>query len=252
MTPEELFLANLPLIKTLANETCRRLHLRKEEAEDFQAVVQDRIMADGYAVLRKFGERCSLRGYLKVVISRYGIDFLHRIRGKWRPSEMARRLGRVATLMDQLLSRDGYTFDQAVEMLQTNHKVEMSWQELNDIAVRLPLRTPPPKGEEVTESIPSSGDSPEARIVAQEKDALWARVLEALEKALKSLPAEDQVIIRMHRWDHFTIIQIAKVLKRDWKPLYKHVQKIQEHLRREMERQGIRKEDIDDLFDDDE
>lgn len=126
----------------------------------------------------------------------------------------------------------------------------MSWQELNEIAAKLPPRTPRRReGEEVLELIPSSEDSPDARVRRQEKNAGRARALVALQKALKTLTAEDRLILRMRQWNHFSVKEIAKVLKLERVPLYKRIEKTKEHLRKEMERQGIRKEDIQELFD---
>jgi RNA polymerase sigma factor (sigma-70 family) len=253
MTPEQLFLAHLPLINKVVAQICRRYHFQKEEIEQFLSEVQDKIMADDYAVLRKFEGKCSLKRYLVVVIGRQMLDFQNRLWGKWRPCEMAKKLGPVAVHLDRLLHRDGHSFDEAVELLRTNHKVEMSWQDLYEIVVRLPPRPPrPPRHPEdvdVLGDIPSSDDPPDARVVQQEKNALLNRALEVLLKALKALAAEDQVILRMAYWDHFSVANIAKLLKLDPKPLYKRIEKTREHLKREMERQGIRKEDIDDLFD---
>jgi RNA polymerase sigma factor (sigma-70 family) len=249
MPHEQLFLDHLPLIKKVVTQTCSRCNLQKEEREEFLSEVQDKIMADDYAVLRKFEGKSSLKSYLAIVIKNQMRDFQDHLWGKWRHSEMAKRLGPVAMHLEKLL-RDGYTFNETVAILQTNHKVEMSWQELNEIAAKLPPRTPRHwEAEEVLESLPSTGDQPDSGIIEQEKKARRARVLEALQKSLKTLPAEDQVILRMLLWNHLSVVEISKVLKLDDKPLYKRIQKIKEHLRREMERQGVRKEDIEDLFD---
>jgi RNA polymerase sigma factor (sigma-70 family) len=252
MNPEQLFLDNLPLIKEVVAQTCRCCNLRKEEAEEFLAEVQDKIMADGYAVLRKFEGKSSLKSYLIIVIKNQMRDLHNHLWGKWRHSEMAKRLGEVAMLLEKLL-RDGYTFNEAVQVLRTNHKVEMSWQELNQIAAKLPPRTPRRwEAEEVLDSLPSTGDQPDSGIIEQEKNARRVRVLAALHKSLKTLPAEDQIILQMRLWSGFPVVKIAKVLKLDekqQKALYKRIENAKEHLRREMERQGIRKEDIEDLFD---
>lgn len=252
MTPEQLFLANLPLIKKVVSHTCHRCNLRKEEAEEFMSEVQDKIMADDYAVLRKFKGKCSLKSYLTIVIKNQMRDFQNHLRGKWQHSEMAKRLGDVAMLLEKLL-RDRYTFDEAVATLRTNHKIEMSWQEFHEIAAKLPPRTPRhAESEKVLDSVPSSDDSPDAGIMEEEKNSIRAKVIVALEKAIKTLSAEDQLILRMRVWSRFSVPDIAKVLKLDEKQqkgLYKRIEKAQEHLRREMERLGIRKEDILDLFD---
>lgn len=249
MPPEQLFLAHLPLIKKVVAQTCRHCNLRKEDAEEFLSEVQDKIMADDYAVLRKFEGKCPLKSYLTVVIKNQMCDFQNHLWGKWHHSEMAKRLGPVAMNLEKLV-RDGYTFDETVAILQTNHKVEMSWQELNEIAAKLPPRTPRHReGEEVLEWVPSSEDLPDTHIRRQEKNAARARALVALQEALKRLTAEDRLILRMRQWNHFSVKEIAKVLKLEKGSLYKRIEKTKEHLRREMERQGITKEDIQELFD---
>ena len=250
MPPEQLFLDNLPLIKRVVAQTCRRCNLQKEETEEFLSEVQDKIMMNDYAVLRKFEGKSSLKSYLTIVIKNQMRDFQNHLWGKWRHSEVAKRLGPVAMHLEKLF-RDGYTFDETVAILQMNHEVEMSWQELNEIAAKLPPRTPRHReGEEVLESFPSPEDPPDTRVLQQEKNDFRVKVMESLQEALKSLPAEDQLILRMQRWSHFSVKQISDVLKLEHKPLYKRIEKAEKHLRREMERQGIRKEDIDDLFDD--
>lgn len=250
MPPDQLFLANLPLIEKVAAQTCRRFYLQKEEAEDFLSEVRLKIMADDYAVLRQFQGKSSLKSYLAIVVKRYMLDFQNHRWGKWRPSEMAKRLGPVAIQLDRLLGRDGHSFDEAVAILQTNHKVEMSWQELNEIAARLPPRTPRRmEGEEALEPVPAPDSRADARVVEHEKNAARTRAFEALQEVLKSVPAEDLVILKLRQWDSFSVAQISKVLGLDQKQLYRRIQKTNEHLRREMERQGIRKEDIQELFD---
>lgn len=251
MTPEQLFLANLPLIKKVVVQTCHRCNFKTEETEEFLSQVQDKIMADDYAVLRKFEGKSTLKSYLTAVIKNQMHDFQNRLWGKWRHSEMAKRLGPVAMHLEKLL-RDGYTFDEAVAILRTNHKIEMSWQELHEIAAKLPPRTPRhTESEKALDDVPSSNASPDAGIMEEEKIAIQTKVLAALEKAIKSLPAEDQLILRMRVWSRFSVPDIAKLLKLDekqQKALYKRIEKAQEHLRREMERLGIRKADIQDLF----
>jgi RNA polymerase sigma factor (sigma-70 family) len=250
MTPEQLFLTHLHLIKKVVAHTCRCCNLQKEEAEEFLSEVHDKIMADDYAVLRKFEGKSSLKSYLAVVIKNQMRDFQNHLWGKWRYTEMAKRLGPVAMALEKLI-RDGYTFDEVVAILQTNHKVEMSPLEFHEIAAKLPPRIPRHReGEEILELLPSTEDQPDAPMRRQEKNSRKAMALEALQNTLKSLPAEDQIILRMKYWNHFSVKNTAKALNLDDKPLYKRIQKTLKHLKSEMERQGIRKEDIEDLFDD--
>lgn len=254
MPPDQLFLSQLPHIKRVVAQTCRRCHFRKEEAEDFEAELMVKLIEDDYAVLRRFEGRSSLERYLTVVIKRFHLDYLDRIWGPWQPCAEAVRLGPVAKLLDKLLNREGFTFDEAVETLRTNHQVELSWQQLHAMAVRFPRRWPHRAvDEEALKNLPSSFGKADEGVMDRENAALWTRVLEALDTALRSLAPEDRLILRMQLWNRFTIPQIAKALHLDekhQKQLYRRIDRIQEHLRERMEHHGIRKEDIQVLFSD--
>ena len=52
MSPEQIFLAELPRIERVIGATCRRHRLRAEEAEEFASTVRLKLIADDYAVLR--------------------------------------------------------------------------------------------------------------------------------------------------------------------------------------------------------
>jgi len=157
MTPEDTFLAHLPHINNVVDYLCRKNHFRKEECEDFQSRVHVKLIGDDYGIIRKFEGRSSLKTYLTTVVSNEMKDFLNHLLGKWPSSAEAQRLGPVAVRLERLL-RDGLSLDQAIRTLQTNDKVEMSAQELTDMAEQLPdrVRRRQPVGEEVLENQPSS------------------------------------------------------------------------------------------------
>src|SRR5690349_21220014 len=113
MSSEDLFLAHLPHIDKVVNHLCRRYHFQTDEAQDFRSSVYERLVEDDYAVFRKFQGRSSLNTYLTIVISNMLKDYLNRLLGKWRPSAEAERMGPIAVLLEQLLVRDGHTFDEA-------------------------------------------------------------------------------------------------------------------------------------------
>jgi RNA polymerase sigma factor for flagellar operon FliA len=187
--------------------------------------------------------------YLNVVIQRLMLDYLNHLWGKWRPSAEAERLGPVAILLERLTVRDGYTFDEACEILRTNHQIETSWRDLARLAARLPHReTRRLENEQELQHMAAPGPGSEERILEEEKSSLRHRVEETLGRAVAALPEEDQVIVRMCVWDNFTVAQIARILGLDQKPLYRRLQKIFETLRQSLQREGIRREDIDDFL----
>jgi RNA polymerase sigma factor for flagellar operon FliA len=252
MTPEQLFLDHLRHIEKVVAQTCRRCRFRKEEAEDFSSVVKIKLMENDYAILRQFQGSCEFCYYLTVCIKHMMQDYQNHLWGKWRSSAEALRLGEVAIDLENLLRRDGFSFDEAVAILRINRKVEMSELELADLAARLPPRTPRRmEGEEGLLNLPAPDNRADAGIRRQEKTAIRIRAFEALREALQTIPAEDRLIFKM-RGHSFTVAQISRKLGLDQKQLYRRIKKAQAHLRHELERQGIHKEDIRDLFDDDE
>jgi RNA polymerase sigma factor (sigma-70 family) len=250
MAPEDLFLDLLPHIKKVVAHLCRRYYFRKEEHEDFLSHVQVKFIEDDYAVLRKFQGRSSPKTYVTTVVGNLLRDYQNHLWGKWRPSAEAERLGPVAILLERLLVREGYSFDQAVQTLQINHRVEMSWQELADMAARLPSRSSRHiEGEEGIRDLPAPGERADDRVLGQEREAALRKLLEALEEARKILPEEDRLILKM-QGDGFSIADIARTLRLEQKQLYRRIQKILKQLREELERRGFRKEDLDGIFDD--
>jgi RNA polymerase sigma factor (sigma-70 family) len=254
MTAEQLFLAHLPHIDKVVTHLCRRHHFRKEECEDFRSRVYTKMVVDDYAVFRKFQGRSSLKTYLTTVVSNLMKDYLDHLWGKWRPSAEAQRLGPTAILLELLLVRERLSFDEAVQVMQINHRVEKTWQELADLAARLPIRTTPiEEGEDGLDNLPAPGERADDQITGEERQARMRKALEVLKEARQALPAEDRFILRMMMDSRFTVAQVARTLHLDpkqEKQLYRRIQKIYKELRETLERHGIKKEDIGDLFDD--
>lgn len=248
MTPKDTFLGHLPHIDKVVAHLCRKHHFLKEECEDFRGRVRVKLIEDDYAIIRKFEGRSSLKTYLTTVVSNEMKDFLNHLWGKWRPSTEAQRLGPVAIRLEKLL-RDGLSVDEAVRTLKTNHKVEMSEEELAKMAARLPNRVPRRiVGEEALED-QTANDRADARAEEEEREAVRREVLAALEEIRKALPPEDQLIVKM-KGDDFKVAHIARVLGLEEKQFYRRIEKIFKGLREELERRGFRKMDIDGLFDD--
>lgn len=239
MTPTQLFLDHLPYLEKAVARLCRRYYFRKEEEEDFLSHVKCRLWENDCAVLQKFQGRCGFKTYLNTVISNLLKDYQNSRWGKWRPCAEALRGGPVAILLDGLLHRDGIPFDEAVQILQINHRVEMSWQELNEIRGRLPSRTQRHmEGEESLQNLAAPAEHADSRIVEQEREAGRNRALEILRVVLEGISEEDRLILKMQS-SRFKVSDIAKTLQLDQKQLYRRIEKLLKHLRSELERRGI-------------
>lgn len=216
--------------------------MREEEGEEFASVVKTRLVEEDYAVFRKFQGQSKLSTYLTTVVQRLFLDWQRARRGRPRPSAEARRLGTVAIRLERLLYWDGFSFDEACRILRENHGVEVSWQELEEVAGRLPPRVieRQHEGGERTEWLAGHGERPDEAALARERDAEAERVVAVLEEALEALDPEDRLILRMRYEDDFTVADIARALHLPQKPLYPRIEKLKRSLRRELEARGLR------------
>ncbi|HKH44782.1 MAG TPA: sigma-70 family RNA polymerase sigma factor [Thermoanaerobaculia bacterium] len=243
-TPRQLFLAYLPFIKQVATHVCRRHGFSREDTDEFVSLAQVKLIEDDYAIFRKYKEKSKLSTYLNVVIQNLFRDHLNHLWGKWRPSQEAKRLGPLAIQLERLMSRDRLSFNEACETLRTNHHVEASVEELAELAAKLPHRAPPRRmeSEETLENHPSQELTPDERLESQEAEARWQEIIEILKDVLKQLPAEDALLVKMSC--ELKVSEIARQLKLDQKPLYRRLEKILNALRQELERRGVRADEV--------
>jgi RNA polymerase sigma factor (sigma-70 family) len=234
MTPKELYESNLALINGVVDWVCRRNFLSGAEAEDFKQSVHVKMIADDFRVFRKFKEQSSLKTYLVTVIQRQLLDWRVQKWGKQRSSAEAKRLGKVAIKLEELLQRDGFTVAEACEILLTNHHVALSRAELEGIAVLLPPRT----------SRPAAAERPEAHILESELRGTRQRLLAALEKIIEELPDEDRLILEMCVLGSRKIAEAARFLGLAEKPLYRRKDQILACLKKGLERRGFSWRDV--------
>jgi RNA polymerase sigma factor (sigma-70 family) len=249
LPPDELFLKYLPVIERLIQHSVRRSYLQPEEAEDFASTVNLKLISNDYEVIRQWRGKCTFKTYLGVVIKRARCDYLDHLWGKWRPSAEAKSLGPLAIKLEQLLHKDEFTFDEACQILQVNLKVEISTQELIDLAAQLPPRTRRRKlGEEALQEAEAAehSDGP-----AQEKERQAKRrwILESLKKVLKELPKDEQVIIDLKK-KGVKIKAMSVMIGIEQKKLYRRVDGIMEKLRSHLQREGIGIEDVREILGD--
>jgi len=235
----ELFLAHLPQVDAVVAYVCRRHSCGTDEAEEFAAHVKAKLVADDYAILRKFQGKSRFETYLTTVITHLFLDWRNHLWGKWRPSAEARRLGPVAKKLEEL-ARDGYTFEESCELLRTNHGVVLPRAELEALAARLPVRLPRKmEGEERLEALPAGEPGPDERILERERQEVRGRLWQALEHALATLPDEDRLILKMRYESDLQIVEIARALHLEAKPLYRRIERRGKDLRAALEREGI-------------
>jgi RNA polymerase sigma factor (sigma-70 family) len=237
---DDLLSACLPIVRRVVDFVCRRNHLPESEAEDFASFVTLTLLADDSAKLRQFGGRSSIQTYLSVVIDRLFLDYRRSRWGKWRPSAHAVRLGPAATVIEQLLARDGHSPDEAYELVTTNHRITMSRPEFDAIVALLPPRQPRRfHSEDVLVDIPATSARPDELLLELEAGRREQSVSTALQQAMESLAPEDRLVLTMRFFDGHSVADIASALGLEQKALYRRIARLLRDLRLRLEADGV-------------
>ncbi|MFL6234936.1 MAG: sigma-70 family RNA polymerase sigma factor [Thermoanaerobaculia bacterium] len=220
---------------------CQKLHhlsrrsgLPEHEADEFRSWALFKLVENDYRILASWQGRSSFPTYLNVVLVNLMRDYRIHVWGKWRPSSAARRAGREGVLLEQLLVRDGLPLEEAMERLQIRHGVALSRTELEDIAIKLPRRPGHRRvDEEEMLRIPIDGQV-ESRVENRERALTAAQLRELLLPLLRSLPAEERHLLKLHYWDGLSMAAISPLLGRSQRELYslrdRCLRKIRGHL----------------------
>jgi DNA-directed RNA polymerase specialized sigma subunit len=153
--------------------------------------------------------------------------------------------------LERMLSRDGYTIDEAVRVLTTPEGSQFTVAELEAIYLRLPNRTPRPvpvSDELLPESVAAEGDADE-RIEARDRERAARRTVSLLDGLMGEFPERDRLILQLRFWDACKVPDIARVLQTEQKKIYKRLDKLFLTLRRGLERAGVTSSDVATLLD---
>ena len=232
-------------IESALTHACRAHRLAPDAADEFASWARVRLLDNDQAILRKFEGRSKVRTFLVTVIQRLYLDWRNAEWGKWRPSAEARRVGAVAIELERLVLRDQHTFEEAVQTLAarelaTPDECERAW-------VKLPRR---PRRQRVDEE--DMGALPAATTASESVDRYETRaqaraVVDALSRAIKTLPPADQLLVQLHFWGGQTVARIAIVTGENQKGLYRRLDKVKAELRRRLESDGLRGDMLADL-----
>ncbi len=250
MSPEDTYLHHLRTIERIASSVARRNHLDADQSAEFTQEVRVRLIDDDYAIIRKFEGRASFSTYLTTVILRLFQQWRVEMWGKWRPSAEARRLGDQAITLERLLTRDGYTFDEAIKVLTTPGGSQYTVAELEMIYLRLPLRNPRPKlvSDELTPEIAAVDAEADDRVEMHDRERSARHVAAAVDRLLQTMEPEDRLILRLRFWQGLKVPDIAQRLHLDQKKLYKRLDRLFIAMRRALEEAGVGKSEIGTLL----
>ena len=250
-SPDRLLVAELAAIERIIAFVAHRRHLRSDDAEEFASFVKMKLVDNDYAILRKFEGRSSLRTFLTVVIQRLFVDYGSAKWGRWRSSAEAKRAGRVGVVLEELLWRDGYSLDEACEILSTNHQISVDRQELERIAASLPAR-PKKRFETDVSLIERAADSggADADVERSERMQMAQRVSAALKRLMERLEPQERLILALKFVDGHSVADIAAMLSIDQKRLYRRLEQLLRQLRDGLHAEGIQADQALTIFDD--
>ena len=248
MDPQELFLSNLDAIDRAIAYVCHRNHLSPQDGEDFNSEVKTKLIEANYAVIRKFEGRSSFSTYMTTVIQRLYFQWRVQMWGKWRPSAEAKRLGEKAITLERLLTRDGFTYGEALETLTTGTRA-YTREEVEALYLRLPERHPRPVLVAAVAPEAAPTIDPDRELFTAERRKTARAAAAAIDGAMAGMEHESQVILRMRFWNNQKVPDIARALHIEAKRLYKKIDRLLQTLREALEKAGIDHEIIADLLD---
>jgi RNA polymerase sigma factor for flagellar operon FliA len=237
---QRLFLAHLEVVERAISFVCRRHHLAGVETDEFASHVKLKLVENNYGVLRKFQGRSSVATYLAVVIQRLFQDYRTQAWGKWRPSAEAKRAGPLGVLLEQLLGRDGYSFEEACEIVQTHHHHNVARSELEQLAGRLPIRLRRRFEPDASlADMPSNDRRADEVLAAHSHRVTAARVTERLQALMGQLEPPDQLVLAMRFRDGGTVADISAALRLEQKALYRRFERLLDRLRAGLAAEGF-------------
>jgi RNA polymerase sigma factor for flagellar operon FliA len=250
MAAQDLYLEHLRSIEKIAACVARRNHLNSDETAEFVQEVRVRLLENDYAIIRKFEGRSAFTTYLTPVIGRLYHQYRVQQWGKWRPSAEAKRLGDKAITLERLITRDGFTLDEAVKVLTTPTGSQYTVSELEAIYLLLPEREPRPmmvSGDIVPDVVAVDADADE-RVSRKDRERAARKAAKSIDEVTAMMDPEDRLMLQMRFRGGMKVPEIARRLQRDQKWLYKHLDALCTRMRKRLEADGVDKSLIGDLL----
>lgn len=246
--PARFLTDNLALLDRVVKRVAHRHRLRDDDAEELRGAVQLKLVENDYDAIRRFEGRASFETYLSAIVTRHLLDERNARWGKWRPSVYAKRLGPVAVNLEMLLTRDGASFDEAVQRLRARWHITESDEVLHQISLGFPVRAARRfVPAEILAELPGGRDADDDLERARRSEVA-ARAVRALRNARQQLNDEDQLLLRMCFEQNLPLATVARVLQLEQKPLYRRREQVFGVLRRALRQQGVSADDVRDIL----
>jgi len=245
--PTDPYSENAETIEAVLTHICRRHRLSADEADEFSSVSRLKMVEHDYAVIRAHRGQSSLRTFLTTVVINHYLDWRNKGWGRYRNSAEAKRLGPLAMALERLVERDGHPYEEAVQLLlslgtgDSQAECDRVWAQLPHRGRRRMI------GEGELETLPEPVPSPDP-IVDEARREFASRAGQALVSALREIPPQDQLLVRLYYLQQLSMARIASVLDLEQKPLYRRRDRILEKLKALMAASGVTDREMDELL----
>jgi hypothetical protein len=226
-----------PHVTLLVQDIARHYHLAAHEISEFSTLVEHTLERNDYELLRAFDCRSTWETYLSTVVTRLFFEFQLELWGQWRPSAASQVLGPAAMLLEELVLRDRLPLADAIDLMRTTHRVDLSQHRIDLLARELGL----PGHRDY-------GPSTSSGAIAEAELAHDPAIRAALSDAIALLSPEDRLLLAMRYVDRQPLTRIAKVLRAAPRPLQRQIEQAKEVLRTSLLTQRIAVQDVDALL----
>lgn len=236
----ELLEQSHDLVLEAVRYVAARQRLSRDVTDELRSRVMLHLTSHDYLALRRWRRESSLQTYLVTVITNVFFDYRNHEWGKAKPPAIARRCGAEALLLWRLTHRKRLSFDEAVNLMQTEYETTATRDELWAFYSRFPRA----RGRyfvDVAELADREqpGADADGLVVQHDLHSRAARVDRALAAALRGLDAQDRLILKLFFTDGMTRAAISRLLQLDQQRLYPRFLQLLDRLREALEAEGI-------------
>ena len=230
MTFEQLLDQQRPHIERVVRDLARKNYLSAAEIEEYRGAVERALERNDYELLRAFEGRSTWETYLSTVVTRQFYLFQATMWGKWRPTQTAIRLGAPAMLLEELVVRDRFAVNDAIEWMRNTHRVDLPRHRLLQLAAQLGISS----GRGVRGSEPAAAPN--------------AELCDGLRDALALVSADDRLILELRFRDGLPLTRIAALMRLEARSLQRRIELAKNVIRESLLVQGINASDLETLL----
>jgi RNA polymerase sigma factor (sigma-70 family) len=228
---------HVDVVRSVIRSVAFRQGLAGTALEELESAVWIRLIDHDYRAIRQFRGDASFRTFLRVVVTRLLLDLRASAWGRWRPSALARSKGKAAVRFESLMFRDGYSVEEALEILASRGE-SISDEDVDTLAGS--MRSTPRRFVPIEEGPEPTTDAQPELSTDRDRRAHQTRHLSAaLRKALSALSPADLQLLQMRHGKGLKVATIARQLKEDQTRLYRRLHGVHRTVRRAMESCGV-------------